>query len=305
MIRVRCGPLVLAWSMADAPVAERLRQRWQRYQVDAPAHLTVTAEARPLAGPADHLVMHPVTYTAEGPSVIHVRFGTLMQATWEVAAQRITCVYDARLGAETPEQLQWTLECFDILACWLAALWLPPQGAILLHTCGVLDDAGRVDLFSGPSGVGKSTLGGTAPPERVLCDEVLLLTRRDGALHITTVPWRSHRWGRAPGAYYPVGRVVLLHRSGDMGTAALAPHVALNHLLHGGLYGRMVRPADYQRRLALAVALVEEHPCYRLRYAWPDEDPWPQIQQLPSVRRAVVPLDTALCGEVATGGQGA
>lgn len=279
--------------MADVRVAEPLYQRWRPYATEAPATLTVRAEARPLVRPGEAVTMHPVTCHAAGTDVIHIRFGTLAQAAWETAADRIHCRYDVRWGADTPAQLQWTVECLDTLACWLAAAWLPQRGATLLHASAVLDDRGTANLFSGPSGVGKSTLAATAPQERVLADEVLMLASQEGGQVMTTVPWRSQRWEPAPGTAYPVGRMVFLYRTGQAGAATLSSHAALQHLLYGGLYGRTVRPTDYQHRLSLLAALVERTPCYRLRYAWPDEDPWPQIRALPSARRATRAVRTA------------
>lgn len=136
----------------------------------------------------------------------------------------------------------------------------------LLHALGV-NDHGRGLLFVGRSGAGKTTLGelyhrfGDA---RILSDERVIVTRRDGRLALSGTPWPGGGFRVAPETV-PLERIFFLEHGS---CNALIPDRPL--ALYGLLFQQMFLPFWSRHGLDFAMTFADELvrlvPAHRLSF---------------------------------------
>jgi hypothetical protein len=151
----------------------------------------------------------------------------------------------------------------SLLRILLSVLLLPRHG-FLLHAATVVRGK-RAFVFTGRSGVGKSTVAALSAPSRVLTDEISLLRLSEGAWHAYGTPF----WGefRAAGMnrHVPVAGIYTLTQSTENRLERLSVTGALRALLPNVLFFASGKPQTEAllELLALAVGMV---PVYRLHF---------------------------------------
>jgi hypothetical protein len=132
-----------------------------------------------------------------------------------------------------------------------------PHGFIL-HGAGLLGD-GRGWIASGPSGCGKTTLAGLMG-EQALCDEYVGVLRQDHKFKIVGLPF----WKGRPGS----GRLDGIH---FLAHGVEYKKARLNRACAWAAIRKQIGwpfndPSAAQRTLDLAIALVQEVPCFELQF---------------------------------------
>ena len=281
-LRIACGPQTLEWSIADPAVARDAAARWHQFLTDRPADLTVTVQPdSAVANGRPPWVYWPVDVVGDAQATaIQIRFGNVARVDWQTASRVMVMVYKSDL---LPAHVSLLL--VDVVYRGVLAAWLPSQDGLLLHACGIMTES-AVDLFVGPSAVGKSTVAQSVTSERVLHDDAILMLRREDRCWIYPAPWYHGSPADPIPGHQPVGRVFLLDREGASGIRRVPAYEALSFLLNRGLYGAHRVARLYQQQLVVLGTFVERHPCYWLRYRLGEEDPWRLIAT------AMAPTDT-------------
>ena len=126
------------------------------------------------------------------------------------------------------------------------------RGGCVLHACA-LEQGGRVGVFVGHSGAGKSTIAeiGENAGATVLSDDRTIVRLRDGVPYAYGSPWHgSYKRGRPDGG--PISAVFLLVQDRVNRVDRLAPPVAF-----GELFVRIVLPSDFASETLPAVDLLK------------------------------------------------
>ncbi len=142
----------------------------------------------------------------------------------------------------------------DALLRFLLAERLLARGALLLHASAVTI-GGRAWVFSGPSGVGKTTLGVTLEGS-LLCDETVAIAPADGGAIVHSTPYWHARPGAAEvaGVIFPVRGVT----SGRPSWRTLPPGRAVARLMSSS--GPLLASST-PRVLAVAATILRALPC--------------------------------------------
>lgn len=269
MLPVSCGPFAVQWSASDRQLSAYLVRRWRPWASSRPPDVDVRlvpmddVDARATATPRQRSIHSDDTHH------LTMRIGDLACVCWQQGTHRLVCTYAAR-----------SMEAFGVLlaeglAGWLLLPWLCARGSALFHAAGIIAADGSVDVFMGPSGIGKTTLTRLADPPRVVHDDMLILTPdARGWWQVNAPPWRHTS---AAGAQaHRLGRLFVLTRERPSGAVALSPAEAVPALwraISHGMQGAWL----WQERWRIAHALLEQRRCYRLRYRLEEEDPWSMI----------------------------
>ncbi len=139
---------------------------------------------------------------------------------------------DAGRGCAT---VLWRVYIIDSLLGIVTTLAALERDALLVHGSGVRLDAERALVCFGPSGVGKTTVARSVPPEDVLCDEMILLSfDARGRLCASGTPFHGDLSVCAPGVLEVAQLVRLQHGPHDLLeslSAAAAARALLNSVL--------------------------------------------------------------------------
>lgn len=144
-------------------------------------------------------------------------------------------------------------------------------GGLYLHASAVEVD-GYAYLFSGPSGVGKSTHTGKwlslFPSACIINDDKPALRRQDGVWYAYGTPWSGkHHINQNKRAL--LGGICFLTRGQENSIRRLSEAEAVARLIHGTMHG-LPSEVSLDRMLSCVQGLVTEIPIYELR-ALPDE----------------------------------
>jgi hypothetical protein len=157
--------------------------------------------------------------------------------------------------------------------------------AFIFHGCGVAVGE-RGYLFTGPSGVGKTTVAGLAGQRTVLNDEAVLLRNGEEGVWLNGTPLLGGVKRRA-NAWRSLRAVLMLEQSEE---------VMVRPLQRGEAYSRFLaqlfdtsplfrpgvdreRMSFLQPRADLAAAVVKSVPMYELHFR-PDSSFWPLVEEL-------------------------
>jgi hypothetical protein len=137
----------------------------------------------------------------------------------------------------------------------------------LLHSAGVLvDDA--VVLFSGPSGVGKSTIVAIRPDGRaVFTADQTFVDVRSGAALAHATPVGDYLAEGRPGARARLGAVFFLEQGAEDRIRTLPPATASIRLLENSLFRQPLTREEYDNLLDATVRVGQTVPCYELVFS--------------------------------------
>ncbi len=152
----------------------------------------------------------------------------------------------------------------------IQTLWYEShEGGLMIHAAA-LADAGRGWIFSGPSGVGKSTLAGLFP-EHALCDEFAALSLDGPTPRLGSLPfWHSRR-----GSAELAGIHLLVHGKADR-RRRLAPGEAFARLRREVVWPTFDGEA-LNRAFGTLCRLIESVPVWELAFR-PGREVWSVIQ---------------------------
>jgi hypothetical protein len=169
------------------------------------------------------------------------------------------------------------------------------DGALEVHACGLVV-FGRVALFCGQSGAGKSTTARLwrrlSPRTRILSDDRIVLRPRARAIEAHGTPWHGDG-GFARAAHAPLGAVFVLARATSTRLRRLAPAEAAGRLLARGFPPPWDTRA-WSRALALSARIAESVPCYELAFV-------PDASAVAAVRDAFAGADAPLSARARPG----
>ncbi len=153
--------------------------------------------------------------------------------------------------------------------------------AYLVHGCGVLSGDGGL-LFTGPSGIGKTTVASLAGDRQVLNDETVLVGRNGSGFHIAGTPFDGGVPTRAS-ASERLSAVLLLRqadkvelkrlRSSDAYRQILAQVLDSSPLFEVSRFKYIPERADLSAELAASV------PVYELGFT-PDDSFWGVVESI-------------------------
>ncbi len=180
---------------------------------------------------------------------------------------------DSRCGAvRYAGELPFLSSFLRVLAC---AVLSRKRGA-LVHAATVRT-AGGVLLFPGPSGTGKSTVAGLAPPGTVLSDEVSAVQIvEDRAVCFPSPFWGDLLRTRAAEGG-PLRGVVLLERGSPTEVSRPSPAAVFATLVHCA-FAFDSALCDKVKIVGVMAWLAQNAPLYLLRYEAP-ENPWPALER--------------------------
>lgn len=164
----------------------------------------------------------------------------------------------------------------DTLVRIVHSISLAAEGGFLLHAASVIRD-GRAFLFSGVSGVGKTTLSRLAPPDvMLLTDEMSYVRKEMNGYRAHGTPFAGDLGRSGENASAPIGGLFFLHQGPENRVERLGEAEAAAKLLRNILF--LTHDEDLVERVFhSAVQFVKTVPAYRLTFA-PDARVWEIIR---------------------------
>ncbi len=159
--------------------------------------------------------------------------------------------------------------------------WLrdEPPDAYLMHGCGVISD-GRAYLFTGPSGIGKTTVASLAGGRKVLNDETVLVGRNGSGIRIVGTPFDGGVAERSPDSE-TLSAAFLLRQADRVELRRLNGGEAYRGLLAQVLDSSPlfdIRRLEYlPERADLSAAIAAGVPAYELSFR-PDTTFWEAVE---------------------------
>jgi hypothetical protein len=236
---VDIGGIVIALEGLDLGLDVAVRARYRRFLCDQARAADITLAVR-IAGDDVHQPPDMPLVEPSGPRAYRVAYGALT-AELDLAAGR---------GSATVLSTVYIVDSLLRIVVTLAAL---ERDALLVHGSGVRL-GNRALVCFGPSGVGKTTVARSVPPEDVLCDEMILLSfDEQGRLRAAGTPFHGDLSVCAPGVL-EVAQLVRLNHGSDDTLESLSTAAAARALLNSVLFFCRDE-ALAERLLALAVRI--------------------------------------------------
>ncbi len=155
----------------------------------------------------------------------------------------------------------------------LLSLELDRTGGLLLHASGFADGQGA-HLFAAPGGGGKTTTARKLPPENVLSDDQVAVTRAPNGWVAHALPFVGEYGRPTTPRSAPLCSISLLEKADAMRVSRLAPASALARLL--GCVVQHTPEAATGSALDRTLDLVSQLPVHRLALAL--DTPWQEIR---------------------------
>lgn len=244
VVKVAVGEVVVAFEGLSQPLSDELRARFGPFVAGAePAehHVAVGwGDERYLDPSGDRILRMEELALGEGRTLVSYDFA----ARWSGSRGVL------RLATARPGGPSGAVENY---LRWVAADLVLDRGSFILHASGLERD-GRAYVFFGPSGAGKTTVVQLSPGLRVLSDDLVLLTRRDGAFEAACTPFSGSlaQVAKERGSF-PVARVLHLRKALEDRTEPLSAARGA-----GALLAACPFVGHGERRFGTLFPLVEE-----------------------------------------------
>jgi hypothetical protein len=200
---------------------------------------------------------------------------TVREGIWNVRRADFAAQCDPRQGRATIRQSAGT-HAFDSVLRIMHTLALAGDGGFLLHAASAIRN-GRAFIFSGVSGVGKTTLTRLAPPDAIiLTDEVSYLRRRSDMFEACGTPFAGELARAGANTSAPVNTLFFLEQGRDQRIEEMDKHEALQRLLRNILFFA-ADPELVGKLFSTANEFLERIPARRLIFR-PQPDVWSLIQ---------------------------
>jgi hypothetical protein len=144
--------------------------------------------------------------------------------------------------------------------------WLAGKGDIILHAAGAVID-GEGHCFSGPSGVGKSTLAATLeenPTISILGEDQIILRYLNNRFWIFGTPWHENP-ALCSSLGAPLKKFFFLNRAADQRVEMIDPIEGITRLLQTAFIP-YYRPVEVSKILDRLDLLAKQVPFYTLSY---------------------------------------
>ncbi len=240
-LSVDIGGIVIALAIEDALLAKMAERRYRPFL--SPRVPALTLEIAP--APVDrHSPSDSPRVDRVGDRRYELSYGAL-SATLDLAQRR---------GRALCPDTIYVIDSLLRIALTLVAL---DHDALLLHSSSVCVPGGAIVCF-GPSGVGKSTVARSVPPESVLCDEIILLRAMPDHVRVSGTPFHGD-YPVYSSAQAPARRIVRLRQSEHERLTPLSPAHATQQLLSATLFF-CADESLAQRLLDLAARIAQLSP---------------------------------------------
>jgi hypothetical protein len=200
---------------------------------------------------------------------------TRLASGWHVQRGDFQAAWDSSSGKGWLRQTENPYST-DTLVRIVHSLSLATEGGFLLHAASVIRD-GRAFLFSGVSGVGKTTLSRLAPRDvMLLTDEMSYVRRETNGYRAHGTPFAGDLGRSGEKASAPIRGLFFLHQGPENRAERLDNTDAARKLLRDILF--LAHDEDLVERVFhSAVEFVKTVPAYRLTFA-PDARVWEIIR---------------------------
>ena len=171
------------------------------------------------------------------------------------------------------------------LACYEYSQTLAMNHGFLAHAAAVLK-CGRVFLFFGPSGGGKSTIAALSKNYEVISDDVVAVRKLRGSFYAFSTPWRQSGFvktdrranGRIAAAFF-------LKKSHRIHFAPLRPEETLSKIIPRQVHFFTYTESDLAGKIFYTVCDFAKHLCaYEMEFKI-DIDFWQKLEEWIDVRR--------------------
>lgn len=159
-----------------------------------------------------------------------------------------------------------------------------PLPAMFLHSCAILRNE-EVDLFAGPSGIGKTTVAKLCRPgDGDVINDEMILVHRPASAHGAVLAQGSPIIGGTPArsdVMAPVGRIFLLKQGNRTRVQPVEGSPAYLRLIRQVVtpvyIGQVKERAIYVRMADFSAAIVENVPVYELEFSLDADSLWETV----------------------------
>jgi hypothetical protein len=276
-IKIDVGKTCIELAYSDAAFGARAQAAYAPFLSDRPADFRIEFTLRQNRSAQDvSALLADVSMTVDGDcfAAENLLQGRVDRAHHCVQIELEQALFDPRV--------EYRLMNFLLRAVYYSVYsqqWHQVPDAYLVHGCGIIIN-GRACLFTGVSGVGKTTLARLAGARTVLNDEIVLVSRDGPAYYLAGTPFdggiaqRSGQRGELAAIFFLKHDVQLSRRRLSRPTAywqLLAQTLDAAPLLEGSNTGILAARADF------CAGLVGNIPCYELGFL-PDTTVWSAVE---------------------------
>ena len=259
-IVVEIGDYPVRLSVDDPGLLERIRARYTEFITDTPS-------ADPF-----HFAIQVVPDRTSGTEAIQV---TRSNGCWQFERDMFHAEWFPGSRCGSVRQVGAYAPAIDAVLRILHTLLLAPRGGCLLHASSAVRN-GSAFVFSGVSGVGKTTLIRLAPPDvTLLTDEISYILPRGDVYRAFGTPFAGDLGRSGANVSAPLKEINMLAQGSTNKRELLSPSKAAAALLRNILFFA-VDPEYVRLAFEAACRVASSIPVYRLTFL-PTAEVWEMI----------------------------